>query len=145
MRGKIKIWLIRYLPAEAVAVIFALSFGLVLNTAFNNHLITALGAAWGDNIGYYGTITFRDLRKKWQEHKKINFLLFLHTLKNIFFEFGPSELLDSLLVRPFTMYVFPILLQNIGFGLVVGKVTADIIFYIPTITAYELRTKFGKR
>ena len=59
-------------------------------------------------------------------------------------EFGTAEFLDSFVIRPFTMYIFPLLTHNLVLGLLVGKFVADIIFYIPTIIAYELRVKFGK-
>jgi hypothetical protein len=69
---------------------------------------------------------------------------FFKTVRNLVVEFGFSEVLDSLFVRPFCMYVFPLLVGNFFVGILVAKVAADIIFYIPTITAYELRKKHMK-
>jgi len=40
------------------------------------------------------------------------------------------------------MYIFPILIQNYSIGIIVGKIVADVVFYIPTIIAYELRKKY---
>lgn len=66
---------------------------------------------------------------------------FFKTIRNLVFEFGFSEALDSFVVRPFCMYIFPILTNNYGVGIIIGKIVADVSFYIPTIIAYELRKK----
>lgn len=142
MKTKIRIWSKRYLPAEIFATLGALAGGLSTNIIFNNSLITAFGATWGENLGYYGVIIFRDLRKKHKEHKKVTFSILLRVLRNMIIEFGPAESLDSFLIRPFAMYFFPILLNNLTLGLLIGKFAADFTFYIPTIISYELRTKF---
>jgi hypothetical protein len=42
------------------------------------------------------------------------------------------------------MYIFPIIIGQFSIGILVGKIVADIIFYIPTIIAYELRKKHLK-
>jgi len=145
MKSKITIWLKRYVPAEFFAAIGALSFGIGINTLFHNPLFTALAGTVGDNCGYYGTIVINDLRKQKEKHQKITFPIFVKTAKGIIFEFGIAEFLDSFFVRPFSMYLFPLLLNNVGFGLLVGKITADVIFYIPTIIAYELKTKLENK
>ena len=111
---------------------------------FHNPIITAFSGAWGEWVGYYATILFNDLRKQKVKHTKITVRIFIKTIKHLFFEFGTAEFLDSFLIRPFSLYIFPQLLGNVGLGLIVGKIVADIIFYIPTIIAYELRMKFGK-
>lgn len=140
MKQKIIIWLKRYIPAEIVAVCGALIGGFSVHVLFHNPILTAIGGTAGDTVFYYATIVVSDLRK----HKPITFRAFVKTIRNILLEFGPSEFLDSFIVRPFSMYIFPLLLQNVGLGLLVGKIVADIIFYIPTIIAYELRVKLGK-
>jgi hypothetical protein len=66
---------------------------------------------------------------------------FFRDIRNIILEFGFSEILDSLFIRPFMMYIFPILIGNVELGIFAGKIAADIVFYVPTIFAYELRKK----
>ena len=83
-------------------------------------------------------IIFRDLRK----HKKINSIILLKTIRNLILEFGTGEYLDSFFIRPFAMYIFPKLLNNLTLGIIVGKFAADAIFYIPTIISFELKNKF---
>ena len=135
MKAKVVIWIKRYGWAEVMGFIGASSGGIVTNILFSNSIITALGGTWGENIGYYGSIIIKDSRKQNN---------FFKILRNLLLEFGPAECFDSFLVRPFTLYIFPKLLNNLPLGLVAGKFTADFIFYIPTIIAYELKNKFLK-
>lgn len=138
MKSKIKSWLKRYLVAEIFAIFGALIGGISINIISRNAIFTAFGATWGENIGYYGIILFNDLKK---HRSKFTHIVLLKTLRNLILEFGPAEYLDSFVVRPFTMYFFPGILNNLTLGLIVGKLSADIIFYIPTIVSYELRKK----
>lgn len=142
MLTKIKVWIKRYLPAEAFAIIGTLIGGSVVSIIFRNSILTALGGTWGENIGYYGFIILRDLKRLKEKHKKITVLIFVKLIRNLFIEFGPSEYLDSFIIRPFAMYIFPLTLHNLYLGLIVGKFAADITFYIPTIISYELKNKF---
>ncbi len=142
MKAKIKVWLTRYIPAEIFAVIGVIIGGTVVNAVFHNSILIALGATWGENIGYYGTIILRDLKRLKEKHKKITKLIVIKLIRNLLLEFGPSEYFDSFIVRPFAMYIFPLILHNLYLGLIVGKFAADITFYIPTIISYELRNKF---
>jgi hypothetical protein len=63
-------------------------------------------------------------------------------LRDLVLEFGLAEALDTLLVRPALMYAAGRLLSDALLGVFVGKLAADVIFYFPTIAAYELRRKY---
>jgi len=56
-------------------------------------------------------------------------------LKNMLIEFGIPEVLDTFFVRPASLYIFSQWLGPIGFAL--GKIVADIIFYVGAIIGYE--------
>ena len=144
MKKKILIWIKRYLPAEVIGSTCLFLAGLGANALFHNPFITAVSATWAEFLGYYGTIVVIDLRKHTTRDGAISFHKVIKTIKHLLFEFGFSEILDTFVVRPFSLYLFPLLLGNIAIGLFVGKIAADIIFYVPTIIAYELRVKFGR-
>ena len=61
-------------------------------------------------------------------------------------EFGPAGLLDTLVTRPFMMAIGT---RALGFpwGVVVGKLAADVLFYLPVIFMYERRKqwRWGQR
>ena len=144
MYAKVIEWLKRYIPAEIAAICGALTGGLVAHYLFDNPIITALGGTWGENIGFYGQILFKDLQARRVRDEKITPAGVVKVLRNIVVEFGPGEYFDSFMIRPIAMYVFPQITGNMILGLFLGKVSADVTFYIPTIIMYEFRKKYLK-
>jgi hypothetical protein len=116
----------------------------ISNTAFHNPIFTALGGTWGENLGFYGKILYSDIADRRKRDEKITFMGCLKVLRNAIFEFGVAELADSFAIRPYAMYFFPQLTGNVVLGLILGKFSADIIFYFPTIIFYEVRKKLFK-
>ena len=144
MKWNVREWSKRYIPSEIIASLFAVISALIINKFFNNPILTALAGTWGENLGYYGSIFIRDLYK---DKRKSGQHLLPHLKKivrNLIFEFSIAEIIDSFLVRPFTMYLFPKIINNVVLGILLGKISADIIFYIPTIFSYEFRKKLWK-
>jgi len=146
MKEKIKEWLKRYVPAEIFATIGAILGSWLIFIITGNRILSAYTGTIGENTGFYGFIFIRehikDFKDSKRKKKKHGAAGFFKTIKNLVLEFGFSEFLDSFIVRPFCMYIFPILIQNYGIGIIVGKIVADVVFYIPTIIAYELRKKY---
>lgn len=60
------------------------------------------------------------------------------TARDLVLEFGPAELADSLVVRPVALTAGLAWIGPPALGALVGKLTADFLFYLPTITSYEL-------
>ncbi len=142
--SKIAEWLKRYLPAEIIAVIGAMIGGLLAHYFFSNPVITALGGTWGENIGYYSKIIFDDLKKRRLRDGEITISGVFKLIRNVAIEFGPSEYFDSFIIRPAAMYFFSGATGSVPLGLLLGKISADVTFYLPTIFAYELRKKYIK-
>lgn len=113
-----------------------------------NRILSAYAGTIGENIGYYSLIVIRehlhDFKNSKYEGKKHGAIGFLKTMRNLVVEFGVSEYLDSLIVRPFCMYIFPLIIGQFSVGIFVGKIVADVVFYIPTIVAYEFRKKYSR-
>lgn len=142
MMNKLKEWIKRYLPAEIFAIIGAIIGGVLAHILSENLFVTAISATAAENIGFYGQILYVDLRERKIKDEKITFLGSLKVLRNIILEFGVAEYIDSLLIRPAAMYYFPQLIDNIPVGILIGKLVADVTFYIPTVIAYELRKRY---
>lgn len=139
-RAKAREWIQRYGPAELAAACTAiigyfLTFGLT-----GGEIAAAFGGAIGDNLGYYGTILTRDFKKDRRQAlesgESYGAQGRLRTIKRLFLEFGFSEILDLGIVRPFTMGLGARYMGR-GLGVLLGKIVADVIFYIPTIASYE--------
>jgi hypothetical protein len=145
MMEKIKHWVLRYGPAEVFATIGAVGGASLAYFFTKNFIVAAFAGSISENIGYYGYIFTREYGQARAEHRvkkeSFGFSGILKLFKNLIMEFGFSELLDSLVVRALAMYWFPLIIGNHAAGIVVGKVVADLVFYIPTILIYELRRK----
>jgi hypothetical protein len=123
-------WLKRYLPAECASLVGALLAANVVFSLTANSAAAAIAGAWGENGAYYSVMLLREVRavrSVWV------------ALRNLTIEFGPAEALDSLLVRPAMMYFGAQLAGDLTLGTLLGKLAADISFYVPAIAAYELR------
>jgi hypothetical protein len=62
-------------------------------------------------------------------------------LRDLILEFGFAEALDSLLVRPLALYTSLQWISNMAIALLLGKVVADVVFYVPTVVAFEVRER----
>jgi hypothetical protein len=71
-------------------------------------------------------------------NKKTSSYEIFRLVKNLILELGYPAFLDFLIIRPFCMYWMPILFGNYFFGIIFGKISADLCFYFFTIVNYEL-------
>lgn len=139
MKEKILEWIKRYLPAEVGATIGAISGAIITNLLFKNDYLSAFAGTWGENLFYYSLILYQDLQKRKERDEKITLIGFWKVIRNMLFEFSLGEIIDSFLIRPTAMYFFPKIIGNFVIGIFIGKIVADVIFYIPTIIFYELK------
>jgi hypothetical protein len=138
MSGRAGTWLRRYLPAEAVSLLGALLAAHVAwQLSDQNPVLAALAGAWGETLAYYATMLVRELTAN---HGDVPL-----ALRDLVLEFGVAEALDSLFVRPTLMYAAGQLVANMTAGVLLGKLASDVVFYVPTIAAYELRRRYLPR
>ena len=145
MKNKIREWIRRYLLADVLSTVLSMASAWVIHrTTGDNVLAAFLGSAVA-SISFYGIIAYSDVRKSLRHHRKhvlrYNFASYFKDLRNLIIEFGPSEILDVLAVRPFFMYLMPKLMGEFVLGTFVGKMIADLVFFIPAIIMYEVRKK----
>ncbi len=135
MRTHLGRWLRRYLPSELLALVAAVAGAQLAYVLSANPALAAVVGAWSETITYYATMLAREVRAHPATPLPI-------TVRNLLLEFGAAEALDSLLVRPALMYAATALLANLTLGVIAGKLAADVFFYLPAITAYELRRRY---
>jgi len=148
-RSKVKEWIWRYLPAEIIATFTALLSAGITFSVTNSYALSAIVGTIGENVGYYSYFIFKEASNHHKVHKTLKFpkraiLIFRKTTRNLLLEFGPAELVDSLIVRPFAMFVAPQLISPYLVGILAGKLTADAVFYGIAIVGYEARKKWFK-
>jgi len=143
VKRKIKEWLKRYLPAEIIGTITAVTVASVTHLFSTNLVIIAYAGSLGEAIGFYSTVFTQHLFIVKKENrftgKSFFFSDFTKITANIVLEFGPAGLLDCLILRPFFMYLFPGVLKNFTLGILVGKLVGDLTFYLLVILSYEIK------
>lgn len=143
MIKKLKEWFARYSLAELIGVVFSLIFSNLSMLFFGNLILSGFIGTWTENLGFYGTIIFRDIKER-KKAKKLSMRDYVLQLRNLIVEFGPAEYLDSFLIRPFYLIFFPYVISNYSLAILIGTILADVTYFIPTIVAYEFRKKMFK-
>jgi len=140
-------WLARYGGAEVVGLGGALLGAYVVHAITGNGIAAAYGGTLGENLGFYGVIIGRevgaDARRHRGDGRAYGARQWLETASHLVLEFGFAEVLDSLLIRPLAMAAGTHYL-GWSLGVPAGKVVADVVFYIPVITSYELRRRLPR-
>ena len=127
-RRGIVFWVVRYLPAEIVGTAAMVMAGLAVTIWTDAPALIAIAALIGESIGFYAVLAITIYAEQsavaptWRRAVVRTFMLLLA-------EFGPAELLDTLLIRPAALTLGVFLLPDPLWGLLAGKVFADIIFY----------------
>jgi len=145
VKSKIREWIRRYLLADILSTLLSLATAWMINrTTGDNVLAAFLGSAMA-SISFYGIIAYSDVQKNLKHQRRhrltYGFMAYVKDLRNLIIEFGPAEILDVLAVRPFLMYLMPKLIGGFLLGTFIGKMIADVIFFIPAIVMYEFRKK----
>lgn len=145
LKQKLSSWVKRYLPSEIVGTATALSFATVANQYSTNGVVIAYVGTIGESIGFYSTVFIQQvleiIRIRKLQNRTVKYQDFFKVLTSIIIEFGPAGLIDSLLIRPFLLFIFPILLNNFTLGILLGKIVGDVCFYGLAIMSYEFKRK----
>ncbi len=136
MKIKIREWFYRYSIPLLLATLSSIVSASIIKSITGNNILAGVGATWIDNITFYGYVYLKDVKRK-------NFTLtnFIKQIRNMIIEFGPAEYLDTFLVRPFFLSVVPYFINNYQLAILLGSLLAEITYFIPVITFYELRKK----
>ena len=134
-RTRLRGWVRRYLPAEAVGTSAALVAALAAASGGTGDAVVA--ASWAEAVAFYAFVTGRELRVAPRAG-------LVRAVRGVVAEFGVAEVADTVFLRPLLMYAFVDPLGALVPGVIVGKLTADVLFYGLAIPAYELRER-GRR
>ena len=145
IKRKIKEWGKRYLLAEIIGTITAVGTASITHVFYESLVFIAYVGALGEAIGFYSTIFIQNIlivkRKHGIKNIPVSFVDLLKIIRTIILEFGPAGLIDGLLLRPFFMCLFPLLLENFTLGIFLGKIAGDFTFYILVILSYEMKNR----
>ncbi|QDA61190.1 hypothetical protein [Hymenobacter jejuensis] len=142
MKPKIKEWLKRYLPAEALSLLATLVAAWLAWHGTGSRVTAALAGTWSGNVAYFGYILASDVYRTHQQGfalgKPYTTNTLLKNVRALAVEFGVAELADSFIIRPALMYYLPLWLGSFSGGILLAKALADVTFYVPAIISYEL-------
>jgi hypothetical protein len=102
----------------------------------------AVVATVGASIGYYAAAYVAAVRTAYRARRGSSRTSRALTanglaLRSVAIEFGPAEVVDSLLIRPLAFYFGPVLFGGMVAGWIFAKLAADVGFYVLAIFTYE--------
>jgi len=139
---KLKEWLWRYLPCEIAGTACELGGAAIAYLISGSVAMAAVVATIGASVGYYGAAYTAAVRAGYRGQAHLSrirrtWVANALALRSIAIEFGPAELIDSVVIRPLAFYVGPMLFGGVVAGWIFGKLVADIGFYVLAIFSYE--------
>lgn len=142
-KSKWKEWFDRYKYSELAAtsaVLIGSQFSRVFNGVTTAYIITV-----AEYFAFYSVMIYRSHKSRAAQnkdnHQKVNSKEILIIIRDLTLEFGYPAVLDFFFIRPFCMYWMPVLTENYFVGTILGKITADCVFYFLSIFNYELIKK----
>lgn len=124
-------WVRRYLAAEVLSTVCALLAAWAAYLLTESLLLAAAANAASGSVSFYAVMLARAMRGRPARDLPA-------VLRDLLLEFGPAELLDTLLVRPGLIYLGMTLCPSPAVGVFLGKLAADLGFYAPAIVSYGL-------
>ena len=139
---KVKEWVRRYLPNEIAGWVGELGGAWATYELTGSFAAAVIAGTIGASAGYYATAYVNGVRWAYRAETGRSPLMRILTangltVRGIAVEFGPAEVIDSVIIRPITLYLGPYLLGNIAVGWVLGSLAADVAFYVMAIFSYE--------
>ncbi len=137
-------WIVRYLPAEVSGTAAMVAAGMVAAVWTDVPALIAVVALIAEIVGFYLVLAFviyvEQARVTPSRRRAVG-----RTLVLLVAEFGTAELLDTLVVRPAALMLGVWLVPDPVWGMLAGKVAADIVFYAVAAGAFTITAKTGLR
>ncbi|HEY0373302.1 MAG TPA: type III PLP-dependent enzyme [Amnibacterium sp.] len=145
IRRAVAFWIARYLPCEIAGTVLLLAAGLTTLRSSGSPLAAAAAGTVAETVGFYAVAFVLILTEQRRVVPSGVWTLLSRTVGLGVAEFGPVELLDTLLARPALLFVGMSVLPDPAVGLVAGKLAADVLFYVGAATAYRVTELAGWR
>ncbi|MDR7183347.1 hypothetical protein J2X85_000370 [Microbacterium trichothecenolyticum] len=143
-RRGIVFWIVRYLPAEVAGTAAMVVGGLLATLWTDAAPLIAVAALLGEILGFYAvlaiTIYIEQAPVSATRRRAVG-----RTAVLLVAEFGAAELLDTFLVRPAALMLGVWLIPDPLWGMLAGKIAADIVFYAVAAGAFTVTAKTGLR
>lgn len=139
---KIREWLRRYLPCEIAGTTCEMGGAALTYHVTDSAAAAAIVATIGASVGFYAAAFIAAVRTAYRMDRSVSrssraLRATYRALRSVAIEFGPAEVIDSLLIRPLAFYFGPMLFGGLATGWIFAKLVADVGFYALTIFSYE--------
>ncbi len=150
VRERLREWGRRYLLAEIVGTLTALTAALTVHALTGALAPAAVAGSVAESVAYYGVILRRVVPRLYGANAGAGPVRrLLRTGRGLLAEvsdFVAAELADTFLVRPGLIYLAAGWAgSGVAGGLLIGKLLADVGFYAVVIPSYELRKRLMHR
>ncbi|WP_309617262.1 hypothetical protein [Salinibacterium sp.] len=144
-----KFWIRRYGPPEIVGTVTMLLAANITGGLTSSTVVIALSALLAGAIGFYAVMGMTVYREQWviwgrDVRPRLSTVVHRTTLC-LLAEFGATEFVDLLLLRPVLLFGGILLIGDTTGGLVAGKIAADVIFYVIAAVAFTVTSRRGMR
>ncbi len=144
-----RFWIRRYGPAEVACLATMLVASVAAARLTTSPPLLAASAIAGATVGFYGVLVVTVVREQRRvispDQPRYAIRVASRTVLLLSAEFGAAELLDTFLWRPVLMVSAVVLLDEPVWGLLAGKVAADVLFYVVSALGYRLTELTGIR
>jgi hypothetical protein len=140
--SRLRQWIQRYGVSEAFGAAAAIGGWWAVDSLTGSAIASAYGATIAEALAFYGVMWLREVVRdaheagRFGEPYGINAIV--TTTRKLALEFGPSEILDAAAIRPLMIGLGTHYLGR-NLGVLAGKFTADVAFYVPVILTFERR------
>lgn len=126
-------WTAHYLPAELIGIAAMLLAGLGVSLMTDSPVLIAIAAQLGWAVGSQSALTITRFAEQSRGEASAAARM-REAARGVAAEFGFAERLDAFVIRP-TAMILGVWLLGALWGLIVGKLAADAIFYAVTARA----------
>ncbi|MGR0221035.1 hypothetical protein [Agromyces sp. ZXT2-6] len=145
-RRRVAQWVARYLPLEVLGTIAAVAGSWAAYEASGSIVVAAVAGTVAEGVGYYALVVARGIRghlaslrvARVRRRSGRAALAVALTLRGMLAEFGPAEVLDTFVARPALLIAAAAWLGPNPTAWLVGKLAADVVFYVVAIVSFEL-------
>lgn len=126
----------RYLPCEIAGAVTAIAVGSFTFALTASPVLGAIGATLGENLGYYAIAAIAAWRRERPDAPDARIAV-IRCVRSMVVEFGPAEVVDTLVARPLLMLAAATLMDSAPAAWLVGKLFADVVFYAIVIGCWR--------
>lgn len=147
-RTRARFWVRRYGPAELACLVTMLIASVVAAQLTDSPPLLAASAIVGATVGFYGVLVTSVMREQLAVLPAApgrTPRAFARSVGLLAAEFGVAEVADTFFLRPALMMLGVVMIGDPVWGLLAGKLVADVLFYVVSAVCYRLTERTGIR